>query len=85
MSAYPPVTTVEDLDTLDQAEIVEGFVDAYNGEPEPGDNRSRSYWHGYQNGIDDTTKRYRPESWALVTDMRAKGRLGPFHKEERDG
>lgn len=45
-----PVSTLADLDTLDEAEILEGYWDGRAGEPEPGNNRSRSYWHGWRNG-----------------------------------
>lgn len=48
--ARKPVTTLADLDSLDSAEIAEGYRDGADGEPEPGGNRSRSYWHGWRNG-----------------------------------
>ena len=48
-----PVTTLEDLDSLDEAEILEGYLDGRAGDPEPGGNRSRSYWHGWRNGAAD--------------------------------
>lgn len=48
-----PVETVADLDTLDSGEMVEGYFDGFKGEPEPGGNRSRSYWHGWRNGATD--------------------------------
>lgn len=50
---HAPVTTRADLETLDRDEIVEGYLDGYAGEPEPGGNRSRSYWHGWRNGASD--------------------------------
>lgn len=48
-----PVSTVADLNTLDTDEIIEGYHDGRAGEPEPGNNRSRSYWHGWRNGASD--------------------------------
>lgn len=48
-----PVTTIADLDSLDDAEIIEGYRDGRAGEPEPKGNRSRSYWHGWRNGAVD--------------------------------
>ena len=45
-----PVATVEELSALDNDEIVEGYMDGFDNEPAPGDNRSKSYWHGYRNG-----------------------------------
>lgn len=53
MGARKPVTTVAELEALDQTEMVEGYWDGYHGEPEPGDNRSLSYWHGWRNGAVD--------------------------------
>jgi hypothetical protein len=48
-----PVETVAELDTLDDAEILEGYRDGFAGEAEPGNNRSKSYWHGWRNGAMD--------------------------------
>ena len=56
MSEFEPVRTVEDLSKLDPDEIIEGYRDGSNGEPEPGNNRSRSYWHGWRNGAADTKR-----------------------------
>ena len=43
------VVTVEDLQSLDRDEVLEGYEDGFEGWP-CGDNRSRSYWHGWRNG-----------------------------------
>jgi len=51
VSDRAPVETLEELDTLDDAEIQEGYRDGWTGEPEPGDNRSKSYWHGWRVGM----------------------------------
>ena len=50
MSEWQPVTTLSDLEALDSAEVYEGYTDGFEGLPEPGNNRSRSYWHGWRNG-----------------------------------
>lgn len=47
------IETLAELDQLDETEVVEGYRDGYHGEPEPGDNRSPSYWHGWRNGAVD--------------------------------
>lgn len=69
-----PVTTAADLATLDEAEIIEGYNDGREGFPCSG-NRSRSYWHGWKNGMVDS---YRadptPESRALIRDVLEAGR-----------
>lgn len=45
-----PVVTLEELDSLDEKEIIEGYFDGRSGDPEPGGNRSKAYWHGWRNG-----------------------------------
>jgi hypothetical protein len=50
VSEFQPVRTAADLATLDEAQILEGYHDGRAGDPEPGNNRSRSYWHGWRNG-----------------------------------
>jgi hypothetical protein len=49
MSEWAPVKSLPDLADLDSSEVVEGYRDGLAGEPEPGNNRSRSYWHGWRN------------------------------------
>jgi hypothetical protein len=75
--ARAPVRTATDLATLDSAEIVEGYMDALAGESPPGDNRSRSYWHGYENGRADRENRSRPESVELARSIRRYGLYTP--------
>lgn len=45
---FAPVTTFDDLDGLDHDQVVEGYAAAQRGDPEPGPNRGRSYWHGWR-------------------------------------
>lgn len=53
MSEFTPVSTKADLDCLDSDEIVAGYRVGFDGVPEPGSDRSRSYWHGWRNGMVD--------------------------------
>lgn len=48
-----PIRSAAMLDTLNSDEVVEGYFDGRQNEPEPGDNRSFSYWHGWRNGMVD--------------------------------
>lgn len=57
MSEFQPVRTVADLRTLDSAEVMEGYLDGLDDAPGPGNNRSRSYWHGWRNGMTDRGRR----------------------------
>ena len=50
MPEWLPVYTLADLESLNDEEILEGYWDGRENEPEPGNNRSRSYWHGWRNG-----------------------------------
>lgn len=47
-----PVISIMDLARLDDDEMQEGYRDGFEGLP-CGDNRSRSYWHGWRNGSQD--------------------------------
>lgn len=49
MSCFAPVKTVAELESLDQAEILEGYMSAERGDPEPGENRGRAFWFGWCN------------------------------------
>ena len=46
-------TDPAEVDALDDAELLEGYWDGFKGEPEPGDNRSVAYYHGWANGAVD--------------------------------
>lgn len=50
---FAPVRTKADLDTLDHDEIVAGYTETKRGDPEPGPNRGRAYWHGWRNAMID--------------------------------
>ena len=51
---YEPVTTLEDLATLNAAELVAGYWSGRADEPNPGTTRSRSFWHGWCSGMVDS-------------------------------
>ena len=53
MTVFVPVRTLEDLETLNEVEIVEGYMSAVADDPEPGENRGRSFWHGWRNRMMD--------------------------------
>ena len=65
-----PVTTAVELAELDPAEIVEGYHDGKDGMPEPGDNRSKAYWHGWRNGLNDRNRTSDAAQIALIQDCR---------------
>lgn len=58
MSEFAPVLTVEDLDALDTPDVIAGYFSATGpDDPEPGNNHTRSYWHGWQCGMADRYRR----------------------------
>lgn len=50
---FTPVTTLADLATLDEADMIEGHLSAERDDPEPGENRGRSFWHGWRTRMMD--------------------------------
>ena len=51
MTEFAPVDTIETFRTLDEGDVLEGYLDGFGGAPEPNSTRSRSYWHGWHNGM----------------------------------
>lgn len=73
MSEFNPVRTKADLETLDDDEIVAGYMSGLKLEPAPGSDKSRSFWHGWRNGISDRTGKSDEAQWALVREMYPSG------------
>jgi hypothetical protein len=53
MGHHAPVTTLEELDALDEDELVAGYLSAQKGDPEPGANHTRAYHHGWRTRMMD--------------------------------
>ncbi len=53
---FNPVSTKADLDQLDDDEIVAGYMAGLGGADPPGSDKSRSYWHGWRNGMVDSRR-----------------------------
>lgn len=56
MSEFKPVSTRQDLLNLDTNDIVDGYWHGFYGNPEPGSDKSRSFWHGWRNGMVDSKR-----------------------------
>lgn len=63
MSEFQPISTAAELDLLDIDDIVDGYRAGLRGASEPGSDKSRSYWHGWRNGMVDTNRM--PMDWAM--------------------
>ena len=76
-----PVSTVLELAALgDDAELLEGYFDGFNGEPEPGDNRSKAFWHGWRNGaVDGGHRQSDAAQAALAHEVVSTGYLRRFN------
>ncbi|WP_398482535.1 hypothetical protein [Tardiphaga sp.] len=46
---FPVISTLAELDALDDDEIFAGYTEAKPTDPEPGENRGKAYWHGWCN------------------------------------
>ena len=55
MSAYEPVTTMEQLNALDSDAILAGYRAACGFTQTDYSRKDQAYWHGYLNGIGDKT------------------------------
>ena len=75
MTDRTPVTTVAELETLDEADIMDGYWSGFHGEPEPGDNRSKAFWHGWRNGHHDHTGKGDAASAKLAHEVVQSGYL----------
>jgi len=70
-----PVLLASDLERLDSDEVIEGYNDGHEGFPCSG-NRSRSYWHGWQNGMVDSGRMEKNVFMSLLArDVASNGRL----------
>lgn len=74
---FKPVITLEELDTLIEADLIDGFMSAERGDPEPGENRGKSFWHGWRSRMMDlgeiqSSPEHRALTEAYVERMRKK-------------
>ncbi len=60
MGEFHPVKTVAEFKTLDDGEVLEGYLDGFHAAGTPNSSRSRSYWHGWRNGMIESY-RMRPD------------------------
>lgn len=86
MSAFEPVRTLEDLLTLDPHEITAGYTEFQRGDPEPGPNRGRAYWHGWRNAAIDHGQIEKDDAAAqLAHEVAPRGVFNPLVLARRGG
>ncbi len=61
MSEFRVAETISDFRTLDEGDILEGYLDGFHATGTPDSSRSRSYWHGWRNGSIES-KRMPPDA-----------------------
>jgi hypothetical protein len=72
-----PVTTLEELDSLDERDIVSGYHAGRAGAPEPSIEMNRAYWHGWRNGrVDGKYAQPDAAQMTLVGLYIKRGKLG---------
>ncbi|MCQ8278077.1 hypothetical protein NFI95_06405 [Acetobacteraceae bacterium KSS8] len=72
MTEFLPVATISDFRLLDDGDVLEGYLDGVSAGPEPGSDRSRSYWHGWRNGRVDAGLA-RPDAAQIALDEAFSG------------
>ncbi len=53
MSEFLRVRTAADFRTLDESEMLLGYMEGFEGSPPPCSGASRSFYHGWRNGMVD--------------------------------
>jgi len=51
LAVFEPVRTIAEFKRLDDGEVLAGYFDGFSGEPVDAALCSRSYWHGWKNGM----------------------------------
>jgi ribosome modulation factor len=66
MTERTPVSTLAELDTLDERDVIAGYWAGYRGDGhEPDLEFNRSYWHGWRNGMHDSGRLQ--GDWAMAS------------------
>ncbi len=77
MPEFAPITSVAEFAILDEADMLLGYMDGFDGLRVPGSGHSRGYSHGWRNGMIDAG-RLRPDAgdYVLADAFRHLGAQG---------
>lgn len=56
MGEFRSVQMVSDFKTLDDGDVLEGYLDGFHTTGTPDSTRSRGYWHGWRNAMIETAR-----------------------------
>lgn len=70
---YFPVSQLSDLDSLDESEMVEGYRAGLRNKQLP-ETYTRSYWHGWRNGMVDGRHMARDAAQGLLAERLVSNR-----------
>ncbi len=68
MSEFKSVATVSDFRTLDESDVLLGYLEGFEGGARPGSGFSRSFWHGWRNGMVDAGHAEADDAQLLLAD-----------------
>lgn len=66
MADQPLVTTIAAFRRLDDGEMLEGYMDGFEGKPVARDACSPSYFHGWRNGMIESDRMPPDEAYATL-------------------
>lgn len=77
MSEYKRIDTIEDYDNIDENECLKGYMSGLKSEELPSANLySRSFYHGYLNGmVDSGNRKLDKHQQQLVRELRKNNKL----------
>lgn len=82
---FAPVRTKADLDSLKFDDILDGYTSSNRGDPEPGENRGRAFWHGWRNRMMDLGQiKHDDAARQLVREVLVAERLSYVKKTTKD-
>ena len=76
MSEFKTVDRCSDLACLDGDEVVAGYRAGLSGVAEPGSTKSRSFWHGWRNGVVDSGRKSPDEAQRMLAADYCKSQEG---------
>lgn len=53
MSEYAPISSKAELAFVDESDCMAGYLSGLENSPHPGSDKSKSFWHGWRNGMMD--------------------------------